>query len=68
MELEDVAEAIQSSVQYASNLLQGTAIPSDDKIQVIIRGLDFDNLKADQIRTFAAEDRRRHDGRYRRDF
>jgi hypothetical protein len=65
MDLEAVAKAINSSVQYTSNLLRGTAIPSDEKIQDIINGLDFDNLKVDQIRTFAAEDRRRHDGRYR---
>jgi hypothetical protein len=67
MELEDVAKAIQSSVQYTSNLMQGTAIPSDEKVQAIVKGLDLDNLKADQIRTFAAEDRRRNDRRFRRD-
>ena len=59
--------AIGCTEQYAKDLLQGTKIPSNDKIGDIIKGLDLDDLKADQIRTFAAEDRRRHDGRYRKD-
>lgn len=66
MDLREVADAIQCSDQYARDLLHGSKIPSDEKVQAIVKGLALDNLKADQIRTFAAEDRRRHDGRYRR--
>jgi hypothetical protein len=67
MDVADVAKAIHSSFQYTSNLLAGKAIPSDGKIQDIISGLNLDDLKVDQIKTFAAEDRRRNDGRYRRE-
>jgi hypothetical protein len=67
MNPEALAKTIGCTEQYAKDLLRGTKIPSDETIQAIIKGLDLDNLKTDQIRTFASEDRRRHDGRYRRD-
>ncbi len=57
--------AIGVSEQYARELLSGIKIPSDSKVEEIIKGLDLDNLRADQIRTFTAEDRLRHDARYR---
>jgi len=67
MDADGLAQAIHSSVQYARNLLQGVTIPSDEKITALIKGLNLDNLRADQLRTFAVEDRRRNDGRFRRD-
>ncbi len=45
--------------------MQGVKIPSDEKVNAIIKGLDFDSLQTDQIRTLAEEDRRRHDGWFR---
>lgn len=65
MDTQDVASAIGCSVQYARNLLSGSAIPSNNTIQAIIEGLDLDNLRADQVKTFSVEDRRKNDGRYR---
>lgn len=65
MDTEAVAKAIHSSEQYVRNLTQGVTIPSDEKINGLIKGLDIDNLRADQLRTMAAEDRIRHDGRFR---
>lgn len=65
MDAKTFAGAIHCTEQYARDLLLGTKIPSDEKIGAIIKGLDLGNLQADQLRTFAAEDRRRHDGRYR---
>lgn len=67
MDFKAVANAIHCTEQYVRDLLQGTKIPSEEKVNAIIKGLDLGNLQADQIRTFATEDRRRHDGRYRRD-
>ena len=57
MELKAVASAINCTQQYARDLLQGTKIPSQGKVRDIINGLDFDNLKVDQIRTLSEEDR-----------
>ena len=67
MDTAAVAKAIHASEQYVRNLVQGTTIPSDEKINALIAALNFDNLSADQIRTFAAEDRLRNDGRFRKD-
>jgi len=39
----------------------------DEMIQAIVKGLSLDELKADQIRILAAEDRQKHDARYRRE-
>lgn len=65
LDTEAVAKAIHASEQYVRNLVQGVTIPSDEKIQALIRGLDLDNLKTDQLQTMVAEDRRRNDGRFR---
>jgi hypothetical protein len=65
LDTEAVARAIHSSEQYVRNLMQGVTIPSDEKIQALIKGLDLDSLRADQLRTMTAEDRLRHDGRFR---
>ena len=67
MDADALAQAIHSSVQYARNLLQGVTIPSDEKITALIKGLSLDDLRADQLRTMATEDRRTNDGRFRRD-
>lgn len=67
MDAKALAGAIHCTEQYARDLLLGMKIPSDEKIQAIIKGLDLGNLQADQLRTLASEDRRRHDGRYRRE-
>lgn len=67
MNAKTLAGAIHCTEQYARDLLQGVKIPSEEKVNAIIKGLDLGNLQADQLRTFATEDRRRHDGRYRRD-
>ncbi len=65
MNADTLAQAIHSSGQYARNLMQGVTIPSDEKINALIKGLKLDDLQADQLRTWATEDRRRHDGRFR---
>jgi hypothetical protein len=65
LDTEAVAKAIHSSEQYVRNLIQGVTIPSDEKVNALIKGLDMDNVQADQLRTLTAEDRRRNDGRFR---
>src|SRR5947209_4313720 len=56
MNADSLAQAIHSSSQYARNLMQGVTIPSDEKINALIKGLSLDDLKADQLRTMATED------------
>ena len=65
MDTAMVAEAIHASEQYARNLMNGITIPSNEKVNALVKSLDLDNLRADQLRTLATEDRRRNDGRYR---
>lgn len=65
MDTEAVAVAIGCTTQYARDLLAGTKIPSNEEISDIIKGLNLDDLKTDQLRTLAAEDRLKHDGRFR---
>ena len=67
MDFKAVANAIHCTEQYVRDLLQGVKIPSEEKVNAIVKGLNLSNLQTAQIRTFATEDRRRHDGRYRRD-
>lgn len=67
MSADALANVIHSSSQYARNLMQGVTIPSDEKINALIKGLHLDDLQADQLRTWVTEDRRRHDGRFRAD-
>ena len=67
MDADSLANAIHASAQYTRNLLNGVTIPSDERIASLIKALDLDALKADQLRTFAEQDRRQKDGRYRRD-
>ena len=63
-----VAEAIHASEQYARNLMSGITIPSNEKINALIKGLKLDELKAEQLRTLTTEDRIRNDGRFRNGF
>jgi len=65
MDTKALAKAIHSSEQYARNLVQGVTIPSDEKVNALMKGLGLDNLRADQLKTWVTQDRRRHDRRFR---
>ena len=59
LDKQGIADAIGCSVQYARNLMGGTAIPSDDTIQAIIEGLDPGQS---QSRTSRRRSQRKTDG------